>query len=174
MTSRERFSKIDRLFQAVCDLPPSERESRLIDLAPDDQAIRLEVLELLQADSRASSGGGLSATAIRREFTAALALDDTDPVELAGYRVIRRLGSGGMGVVYEAEQQSPRRLVALKLLRGGLVSPDLVRRFEFEVEALARLRHPGIAQIYEANIATDNAGPRPFFAMELIHGSTLD
>src|ERR1041384_1134435 len=69
---------------------------------------------------------------------------------IGDYRIIRKLGEGGMGVVYEAEQQRPRRRVALKVIRGGLASDDRhVKMFEREIEALARLKHPGIASIYE-------------------------
>src|ERR1700739_4018489 len=66
------------------------------------------------------------------------------------YRVLRLIGEGGMGVVYEAEQRSPRRVVALKVIRPGFARSELLRRFELEASALGRLQHPGIAQIYEA------------------------
>jgi len=93
------------------------------------------------------------------------------PLEIGGYRILRRLGEGGMGVVYEAEQQSPRRLVALKVIRGGSLAHDqAVRLFEREVQALARLKHPGIAAIYEAGQTLDG---EHFFAMELVRGETL-
>ena len=78
-----------------------------------------------------------------------------------------------MGVVYEAEQEKPQRTVALKLIRPGLISPEMLRRFEQEFQALGRLQHPGIAQIYEAGTADNGSGPQPYFAMELIRGETL-
>jgi serine/threonine protein kinase len=75
---------------------------------------------------------------------------------IAGYRIIRKLGEGGMGVVYEAEQQVPRRRVALKLLRGGAaIESQLVRLFQREVQSLALLKHPGIAAIYDAGNTED-------------------
>ena len=76
-----------------------------------------------------------------------------------------------MGTVYEAEQDSPRRPVALKVVRPGLASPAVIRRFAHEAQILARLHHPGIAQVYEAGIADDG---QPFFAMEFIRGLPLD
>lgn len=91
---------------------------------------------------------------------------------IADYRIIRKLGEGGMGIVYEAEQQSPRRMVALKVVRGGpYVDEQTVRLFRREVDALARLKHPSIAAVYEAG-RTDH-GQR-FFAMELVRGVPLD
>jgi len=91
------------------------------------------------------------------------------------YRLVRVLGEGGMGTVYEAVQDHPHRTVALKVVRGGQLSPRLARRFELEAELLGRLQHPGIAQIYEAGTADvgGGSGAQPFFAMELIRGATL-
>ncbi len=167
----DRFGALDRLFQAVCDLPPAQWEAKLLELEPRDQSIRSEVLELLAAES--GPGGGLSPEAVQSRMSEAFTGGVRDPKEIAGYRVIDRLGIGGMGVVYSAEQQSPRRQVALKLLRPGIATPDLVRRFQFESEALGRLRHPSIAQVYEAGVAATDAGPQPFFAMELVQGRSL-
>ena len=76
-----------------------------------------------------------------------------------------------MGIVYEAEQDNPRRTVALKVIRSELVSPELVKRFKSEAQILARLQHSGIAQVYEAGMSEDG---RPFFAMELIRGMPMD
>jgi len=79
-----------------------------------------------------------------------------------------------MGAVYEAEQEHPKRTVALKVVKSSLASPSLLRRFEQESDALARLHHPGIAQVYEVGTATSTAGVQPFFAMEFIaHGEPL-
>jgi serine/threonine protein kinase len=78
-----------------------------------------------------------------------------------------------MGIVYEAEQDRPRRTVALKVIKPGFADPDLLRRFELEAEALGRLQHPGIAQIYEAGVADCGCGLQPYFAMELIRGEPL-
>ena len=75
-----------------------------------------------------------------------------------------------MGTVYLAQQDRPRRVVALKLVRQGLMSPRMLRRFEHESEMLARLQHPGIAQIYEAGTT---ASGQPYFAMEYVRGVPL-
>lgn len=90
---------------------------------------------------------------------------------IGGYRVIRKLGHGGMGVVWEAEQQMPRRPVALKVIRGGQLGDEHhVKLFEREVQTLARLKHPGIAAIHEAGCTADG---EHFFAMELVRGESL-
>jgi non-specific serine/threonine protein kinase/serine/threonine-protein kinase len=95
------------------------------------------------------------------------------PSNVGSYRILRLLGEGGMGVVYEAEQDYPRRTVALKIIKSGLTDPKLIRRFEHELLVLGRLQHPGIAQIYEAGTAETGFGPQPYFAMEFILGLPL-
>ena len=78
------------------------------------------------------------------------------------------LGSGGMGTVYEAVQENPRRRVALKMIKSGITSRSAIRRFEFESQTLARLKHSGVAQIYEAGTHDDGSGGLPYFIMEYI------
>jgi tetratricopeptide (TPR) repeat protein len=95
------------------------------------------------------------------------------PQSLGHYRILRVLGEGGMGIVYEAEQEHPRRTVALKVIKPGWATVEMLRRFEQESQALGRLQHPGIAQIHEAATADAGAGPQPYFAMEFIRGDSL-
>ncbi len=90
------------------------------------------------------------------------------PQNIGPYRIVGVIASGGMGVVYEAEQDHPRRVVALKVLKHGLASPSALRRFEHEAQVLARLRHDGIAHIYDAGTHDDGSGAVPYFAMEFI------
>jgi serine/threonine protein kinase/tetratricopeptide (TPR) repeat protein len=90
---------------------------------------------------------------------------------IGGYRVLGVLGEGGMGVVYEAEQSSPHRRVALKVMRRGHAVDEVhSRMFHHEAQTLARLRHPKIAAIYESGHTADG---HDFFAMELVRGRTL-
>ncbi len=96
------------------------------------------------------------------------------PTEIGRYRILSVLGHGGMGSVYEAEQDKPHRRVALKVIRPGLLTPAMARRFEYETEVLARLDHPGIAKIFDAGTADVGLGPQPYFAMELVQAKRLD
>src|SRR5580704_19448732 len=80
------------------------------------------------------------------------------PATIGRYRIIGLLGEGGMGAVYEAEQEQPRRVVALKIIKPGFCTPEGLRRFEHENQALGRLQHQGIAQIYEAGTADNGFG----------------
>ncbi len=90
---------------------------------------------------------------------------------IGGYRILRVLGEGGMGIVYEAEQPDPRRPVALKVVRGGrYLDEHHIKLFQREAQTLARLKHPYIAAIYEAG-RTDEG--QHFFAMELVRGESL-
>lgn len=93
---------------------------------------------------------------------------------LGNYRVLSVLGEGGMGVVYLAEQERPRRTVALKVIRPGLLTPKVLRRFELETQTMARLQHPGIAQVYDAGAFEAGIGSQPYFAMEFVAGRTLN
>ena len=94
------------------------------------------------------------------------------PLEVGGYRILGLLGEGGMGIVYDAEQKTPSRRVALKVVRGGrFVDEQYLRMFRREAETLARLVHPNIAAIYEAGRTDDG---QHFFTMELVTGEPLD
>ena len=95
------------------------------------------------------------------------------PTFIGRYRILRLIGEGGMGNVYEAEQAQPRRIVALKIIKPGFATPELLRRFDQESQALGRLQQQGIAQIYDAGTADSGVGPQPFFAMELVRGQSL-
>jgi serine/threonine protein kinase len=93
------------------------------------------------------------------------------PDKIGHYHIKRVIAAGGMGVVYEAIQEHPRRTVALKVVKQGIASRSALRRFEYESQILARLRHPGIAQVYEAGMHDDGSGGTPFFAMEYVAGA---
>jgi len=87
------------------------------------------------------------------------------------FEIIRVIGTGGMGNVYEARQTNPHRSVALKIVKSAGASDTTLQRFEMESEMLARLQHPGIAQVYESGRQVHDGKPLPFFAMEYVAGS---
>lgn len=94
------------------------------------------------------------------------------PVRIAGYRILGLLGTGGMGLVYEAEQEALGRRVALKVMKPGLVRADLLARFESEGRLLARLRHEGIASVLDAGVHRNEHGLSvPYLVMELVESS---
>ena len=173
--TEERRARLWALFDQAADLPPPEQRALLDGTCPDDPDLRAELERLLADDARvrADAGSFLKSPLARPLPTT---LPGPGPPSGAGtvlgrYRVVRLLGEGGMGAVYEAEQESPRRTVALKVIRAGLASDLLLKRFAREAQILGRLHHPGIAQVYEAGLAADG---RPFFAMELLRGLPLD
>jgi predicted Ser/Thr protein kinase len=99
---------------------------------------------------------------------------EPDPIpgrQISGYTVYSLIGEGGHGRVYLARQHNPDRFVAIKIMSAGLLSRGARRRFEYEAEVLARLRHPGIAHIYEAGVEAIGGVPLPWFAMEHIEGA---
>ena len=100
--------------------------------------------------------------------TPRLTLGASDPEQIAAYRILGRIGEGGMATVYKAEQRDPvRRIVALKVIKLGMDSKQVVARFEAERQALALMNHPNVAKVFEAGM-TD--GGRPYFAMEFVPG----
>lgn len=180
----ERFARVMRLFEQACELDEAARRRFLDEACGDDRDLRREIDDMLAADrstdgavDHLTAGGGIQLLANQAALEG-LSTPDTDrlPTEQIGrYRLRRKVGQGGMGVVYEAEQDRPRRRVALKLMQHGLVSPRLARRFEFEAEALGRLQHPGIAQIHDAGTWRDPTGiDHPFIAMEFVDGVPID
>ncbi|MEQ8316979.1 MAG: serine/threonine-protein kinase [Phycisphaerales bacterium] len=155
MTSESLYQRAKDAFLRVCDAEPAERVALLEEICAGDEALRAEVLSLLSHDLDDGAFG-----------------DHLPPGSTLGdFEVVRVLGEGAMGVVYEARQAHPERMVALKVVRGGAASASLRRRFEHESAALARLQHPGIAAVYEAGF--DRATGAPFFAMELVQGRPL-
>ena len=98
-------------------------------------------------------------------ITAARSLVGAD---LGGVRLVRLIAEGGMGQVYEGRQEKPRRTVAVKVVKPGIASAAALKRFEFEAQVLARLRHPGIAQIHAAGVEEREGPAIPYFIMEYI------
>jgi WD40 repeat protein/predicted Ser/Thr protein kinase len=161
---------VEALFHEAADLSPERRAAFLDEQCAGEPGLRAAVEELLSFDARAQSAPDfLHSPAAAARALLPPTLGDL-PASIGRYRVVRRLGEGGMGTVYEAEQDEPRRTVALKVMRPGLDSPDLRKRFAQEARILGRLHHVGIAQVYEAGATEDG---RLYFAMEFIRGRPL-
>lgn len=174
MSSPERFRLVEEVFLAASRLRGQERDAYLDERCAGDDALRAEVASLLREDD--ASRGMLDRALVGRIDLDALERDAAEgpmPERLGRYRLLRRLGRGGMGTVYEAEQEEPRRRVALKVLRPGSISEGTLRRFRYEIEALGRLTDPGIARIFDAGMAEHEGVTQPYFTMELIDGLPL-
>ncbi len=156
-------SRAREIFDEACEREPAERAAYLDQACEGDSSLRLEVESLLSALTQA--GDFLEQPAVTD-----LNAPSANRIRIDGYRVRQLLATGGMGAVYLADQQSPARQVALKILRWNWAGTDGLRRFEWEAQALGRLRHPGIAQIYESGVTSTDMGPVPFLSMELVEG----
>lgn len=172
----QRFQRVKEIFAAVFESGAEDRCALLNSLCENEDDIRSEVESLLEhaecpaldIEVAASHLGGLIAAAANNG-THRIAM----PEHIGSYRILQLIGEGGMGVVYLAQQDRPRRTVALKVIRPGFATPSLVRRFEHEAHVLGRLQHPGIAQIYDAGLAPTDGGVQPFLVMEYFEGVGL-
>ena len=178
----ERHQRISEVYAAVRKLSQADRQAYLDEACKTDDDLRSNVERLLAQD--VSSSPLLRTGEVEDELgrIAAEVFQTGDapvPEKIGDFRIIEELAHGGMGIVYVAEQDRPRRRVALKVIRPGMASRQMLRRFELEAHVLGQLQHPGIAQIYEAGVADIHVnGGRsarlPFFAMELIRGKPID
>lgn len=178
----ERWRKIEQLYHSALERETSQREDFIQRACGEDESLLQEVRSLLAQSEAQGSFLEAPALDIAARAVAMAATEAGGPVKtterllpatIGRYRIVGLLGEGGMGTVYEAEQEQPRRIVALKVIKPGYATPEHLWRFEHESKALGRLQHPGIAQIYEASAADTAFGRQPYFAMELIRGQPL-
>ena len=169
----DSWTQVQELFEQAVACPPAERAALLADACGDDAELRAEVESLLESHEQAADSflrPPEPPAGVRRPSP------PTGPDPLLGqrvgrYRVKSVIASGGMGTVYLAEQEQPKRDVALKVMRAGIASRSALRRFEYESQILAHLRHPNIAQVYEAGThspSQEEGESVPYFAMEYI------
>jgi serine/threonine-protein kinase len=174
----ERFRRARRLFEEAVDLEPAQRAARLDALEVSDRGMADAVRELLSADVRAqsflSSPGDLLLPPSDGDEPDP---DDDRVADLRGhtigvYRLLEPLGRGGMGEVYLAERADGRfeQRVAVKLVKRGMDTAEILRRFARERRILARLEHPGIARLLDGG---DTADGRPYFVMERVEGEAI-
>ncbi|MDZ4754432.1 MAG: serine/threonine-protein kinase [Phycisphaerae bacterium] len=187
----QRHLRISELFAEALRLDPSVRDAFLESRCGDDAGLLRELQSLFahHHERGVATPGHAGAGLVTGAFNISELVDDKlgeSPGPGLGsafastgrYTIIRLLGEGGMGAVYLAEQERPRRTVALKVMRAGFGSMNRLRqRFELETEVLGRLQHPGIARIYDAGTATvktaEGSVSVPYFAMEYVDGMSL-
>ncbi len=164
----ERWRRVEDVFHRAVSLPRVERDALIAKECGDDDALRAEVMKLITADD--------SPNALVDQFDSGALRPREDPLigrEIGRYRLIARLGAGGMGLVYRAERTDGlfKHEVAIKLIRIELATESLVRRFELERRTLAGLHHPNIAQLHDGGTLPDG---RPYLVMELVRGIPID
>ncbi len=167
-----RTKKLDAIFHAASELRSSEeREKYLAEACAGDDDLRREVEALLKVAPIGDELFRPCEESSRRAQDGFVAVIEQAGSVIGRYKLLEKIGEGGMGVVYMAEQEHPvRRKVALKIIKLGMDTRSVVARFEAERQALAMMDHPHIAQVLDAG-ATE-AG-RPYFVMELVQGAPI-
>src|SRR5271163_1855099 len=165
-----RWQKMQSLFHEAADLPESERRNFLEAKCADDPALADEVLKLLREDSRGASLLDRDIAHVAHQVFHDSSSEFRPFQEFGPYRIIKKLGEGGMGVVYLAEREDLGSQVAVKILRDAWLSPARRARFAAEQRTLAQLNHPSIARLYDADTSPDGT---PFFVMEYVEGVPL-
>jgi serine/threonine protein kinase/WD40 repeat protein len=154
------LSQEREIFQASIELPAAQRSDFVRRACEGMPSLELRIRRLLAAHEKAA------ALVLRTGSGPVPALEP--PRRIGPYTLLQLLGEGGMGAVYEAEQAEPvRRLVALKIVRWGIDSTQILARFDAERQALAVMDHPGIAKVFDGGIAPTG---QPYFVMELVRG----
>jgi serine/threonine protein kinase/Tol biopolymer transport system component len=168
-----RWNRAKQVFHEALDKTGSDRAGFVAAACADDLALRAQVEGLLKAHDEAglflASPTGSSDEAARTATYLAAATPPEAPGKPIGpYKLLQVIGVGGFGVVYMAQQEQPiRRRVALKIIKPGMDTKEVIARFEAERQALAMMEHPNIAKVFDAG--TTDAG-RPYFVMELVQG----
>jgi serine/threonine protein kinase len=160
------MSEEEIFHQALARTDPEERAAYLRQACGGDEVLRASVEELLRADVGAS--GFLERPRPGSDATVDAPIGERPGTVIGPYKLLQEIGEGGMGTVFMAEQVEPvRRKVALKVVRPGMDSRQVLARFEAERQALAMMDHPNIARVLDAG-ATPTG--RPYFVMELVKG----
>jgi len=172
MTRVDRWQHVDELFHQALERPAGEREAWLDSICAGDATLRAEVASLLESD-RVGAGAVIGSSVKHAVIELGAEMRSKAEGRRVGpYRLIRELGHGGMGTVYLAarDDQEYESEVAIKLVRQGLDSDFILRRFRRERQILARLHHPNIARLFDGGAAEDGS---PYLVMEYIDGSWI-
>ena len=174
-TDPEGYARAFAVVRTARHLEGPALEEHLDEACRGDAALRAIVVDLLAAgrdEGAMDPFADRNVQEARMELEGVLETADTTwlPEQIGGYTILRQIGRGGMGIVYEALQEAPRRRVAIKLLHPSQLTESRLKRFRQEAQLLGRLQHPGIAQIHEAGTYDAGSGPQPYFAMELVEG----
>ncbi|MCA9280260.1 MAG: tetratricopeptide repeat protein [Phycisphaeraceae bacterium] len=171
MTS-DRRHEARRIFMELAYLPADKQSSALAQACAGDDSLRTEVETLLRADAQA--GGFMDAptsdvvAANQENATVAASSRERAGEHIGRYKLLEQIGEGGFGAVWAAEQREPvKRRVALKIIKLGMDTKQVIARFEAERQALAMMDHPNIAKVFDAGMTETG---RPFFVMEYIKG----
>ena len=167
-----RRQEADALLEQALELAPDRRAAFVESACGEDASLRRAVLELLAlVDDPVDLPGTAAVDALWGAIAADLEGPEA-PTRIGPWRIDRELGRGGMGTVHLATRDDGAevRTAALKLLRAGSASSDVVRRFDQERRILERLQHPGIARAIEGGLTSDGL---PYFAMEYVEGRPL-
>ena len=166
----ERFARLRALVEAGHDLLDADLALFLDAECGGDAGLRSEALELIQG---ARESAAFFEPPEPGRWAAMLAEPAPADRRIGAFRILERIASGGMGTVFAAEQDEPRRKVALKMLRLDFDGPDDVKRFRREAQILSRLQHPHVAQVFAAGVEKDpTGGPGlPWYAMEFVDGA---
>jgi tetratricopeptide (TPR) repeat protein len=170
MLQSERAQRVAELVKSALEHSATERAAFLDRACAGDANLREEAESFLRFQPEASQFIEQGALHLAAEKIARGAESPFMP-QIEGYEIVSRIGVGGMGEVYLAQDTKLRRQVALKLVRAGMDTAEIVSRFRHEEQILASLNHPNIAQLYGAGVAN---GDVPFFAMEYIEGARID
>jgi len=178
--SSDRMQHVYELFLAVASLPAADRGAALRERCGDDEALFDQLVALLETGAADDERADVAPTSSTANAARTVLADDAadrraarTPDHIGPYRIVHELGHGGMGLVYLGVREDERfkRRAAVKVLKRGMDTEEVLRRFELERQLLAALNHPNIARVYDAGETEEGL---PYFAMEYVEGLRVD